>query len=117
MIHRFTIPAWRPARLNELLSGSWHQAARRKKSDRVFIATYAQQAGIPHATGKRRVSLEITLKGRQQQVDPDGYWKSLLDALVHARMLIDDRSEFCELGSVTYSRNGEARTTIVLEEI
>ena len=60
-IHRLTIPNWRPARTNELIYRHWARARRRKKADAEMVGGYALAAGLQPATGKRRVSLEITL--------------------------------------------------------
>lgn len=117
MIHRICIPGWRPVPDNELVGANRYAAARRKKQDAAMVATYAILSNAPHAIGRRRVQLEITLKGRQQETDPMAYQKSLLDALVKCRLLIDDTTEFVEWIPPTYDRIGEARTTIVLEDI
>lgn len=117
MTHRIPIKRWRPASLNQLMSGHWRAKHRLKLADRELVGMYAVQAGVPKAEGKRRVSLEIVLQGRQQEADPDAYWKSLLDALVYAGLLVDDSREWCELGAVTYSRGDEGSTTIVLEDV
>ena len=81
------------------------------------MAYYAKLAGIPNALDKRRVSLEITLVGRQKEADPDAYWLDLLDALVQSHLLIDDKDQFCEMGKVTYQRGEKSKTVIVLEEV
>ena len=47
-----------------------------------MIGGHALEAGIPRATGRRRVSLHIVLAPRQRAGDPDAFWKSTLDALV-----------------------------------
>ena len=117
MIHKITIPNWRPAALNTLMRSHWSTPGKLKKSDAAMIAGYALQAGIPKATGKRRVSLEITLTGRQRQVDPDSYQKSTLDGLVKCGQLLDDNAASVEWGCVWYSRIGEAGTTIILTDM
>lgn len=117
MIHRFTIPNWRPARDNELINCHWRTKHKRKKADAETVGVYAMVAKVPPAIDKRRVSLEITLKGRQQQADPLAYAKSLLDALVACRLLIDDKAQFMEWAGVMYKRGKDAGTTIVLEDI
>ena len=117
-VYRITIGNWRPARINELMrAGHWSGVHKQKKYERQTVGVYALLSKVPRATGKRRVSLEITLKGRQQEVDPGAYDKSLMDALVHATMLVDDSSEWCEVGGYTYNRDGAAKTVIVLEDL
>ena len=116
MKHFITIPNWRPSRDNELEQGHWRTKHKLKSADATMIATYAKAADIPKATGKRRVSLQITLGYRQRKADPLAYCKSLLDALKRCGMLIDDSGKFMEWGGCEYNRNGEARTTIILDE-
>lgn len=55
-----TIDRWHPARLNQWDGRHWAVRARLKRGDREIIAVYARIAGIPLATGKRRVSLTLT---------------------------------------------------------
>jgi hypothetical protein len=105
-----------PAKLNELL-GHRMKAHRLKKRDREWVALEAKNQEVPRATGPRRVSLEIILGHRQRAGDPDCYWKSLLDALVTARMLLNDNRQYCTLGTVTFSRAKVKQTTITLEDL
>ena len=114
-VHRITIPRWHPATVNQLLR-SVKGRIRLKKTDRELIGWYARCARITRATGRRRVSLEITLGPRQRASDPDAYWKSLLDALVQAGLLIDDTRQHVELGSVEFNRGPEHQTVILLED-
>jgi Holliday junction resolvase RusA-like endonuclease len=116
MRHVLEIPGWLPCRLNQLL-GHWSTRHRLKKIDRATVGLYARMARIPHAKGKRRVSLVLTLAPRQRAADPDAWWKSLLDALVQAGLLVDDNRQGCELGSVTFRRGREKATTIILEDV
>jgi hypothetical protein len=115
--YAFMIPGWHPAKVNELYSGHWGHRARLKKADRDRVAHHARLAGIPAATGKRRVSLRLTLAPRQRAGDPDAYWKSLLDALVHAGQLIDDNRQNVELGPVVFDRGPARATTVLLEDV
>lgn len=109
------IPDWRPARINEFVHKHWAVGHRKKKADRDMLAMYSR--GKPKPEWARQVDMEITLKGKQQEADPDSYWKSLLDGLVHAGMLIDDRGMFCRLGQVTYKRGDATHTTIILTDL
>ena len=77
----------------------------------------AIQFRIPVATTKRRVDLHITLGPRQREGDDDNWWKSVLDALVHAKMLIDDNRRWCEYGTPTFDRGPEKATVITLTDI
>lgn len=111
-----TIPHWRPAALNELMRGRW-QAARLKARDRDVVAYWTWGRAIPRVTGKRRVSLRIMIPKRQRRWDIDAFQKSLLDALVHARVIIDDHPDDCEWGGVEYTRGDRLQTTIIVEEL
>ena len=114
-MHTFTFPG-HPTPLNKLL-GDWRRAATRKKQDRRTIGTAFKLVGIPLATGKRRVSLVIVLGPRQRGADPDGYFKSLLDALQACGALADDRRQCVELGPVSYERGPAAETRVMLEDL
>jgi hypothetical protein len=111
-----TIEGWHPCRLNELL-GCWQRRARLKRADRQLVTGYAVMQRIPRATGKRRVSLLLTLAPGQRGADPDAYWKSLLDALVHAGLLLDDSRQAVELGPVRFARGPAAATEITLADM
>lgn len=114
---RLIIPEWRPMRLNETMGRHFHVIGRRKKQDRAIVWAYCLKERAPAATGKRRVSLEITLSGRQKEADIDAYQKSVLDSLVHAKMLIDDSGKWAEWGGVTYRRGKQGKTVIILEDV
>jgi hypothetical protein len=111
------VPAWHPATLNELLSGHWAKRHRLKRHDGEVLALFPKLGSIPKAAGKRRVSLVLTLAPRQRAADPDSHWKSVLDALVAAGMLINDSHVWCELGPVTIERGTGKATTILLEDL
>jgi Holliday junction resolvase RusA-like endonuclease len=117
--HTLHIPRWHPAKVNQLYSGHWAVKSRLKAADRQMVALYAKQAKIPLAFGPRRVTLTILLKPRQRGGDPDAYWKSSLDALTHAGLLVDDNRQHVELAPVQYRRSGETDwgTLIHLEDL
>jgi len=112
--HIITFPGV-PATLNSLLV-HWAERGRLKRLDRQVIYFAAREAGVPRATGRRRVSLDMTGWPRGKMPDPDAFWKSTLDALVAAGMLVDDDSKGVQLGTVTMSR-GVPRTLITLEDL
>jgi hypothetical protein len=114
--YRLIIPAWHPAKLNELL-GHWAQRHRLKRGDRELVGYYARLAGIPLAVLPRRVSLRIILGPRERAADPDAYWKSLLDALVHCGGLVNDNRQSVELGTVEFHRGPKRSTEITLEDL
>jgi hypothetical protein len=115
--YRIAIPDWRPTPDNKLSHTHWAKAKKRKDTDREMVAAYALIADAMPATGKRRVQLEISLVGRQQETDPYAYAKSLLDALVKCRMLIDDKAEFVEWVPAVYSRGTRSEAVIVLTDL
>jgi hypothetical protein len=115
--HRLVIERWLPCRLNQLVGCHWGTRSKRKRFDREVIAVEALVQRIPKASGKRRVSLVLTLAPRQRAGDPDGYWKSTLDALVCAGLLVDDSRQWCALGAVRFERGNSRRTAIVLEDV
>ena len=117
MKQQFTIPKWRPTRLNEILRMGPFTRSKRKKSDAGLIAHYSR--GVTRAIGKRRVSLTIVLKPRGQEGDDDGLWKFLLDGLVKCGALLEDSRQFVEMGGIEYQRGTEKTwgTTVTLEDV
>ena len=116
-VYTLEIPRWRPALLNELMR-SVRDKIRLKKLDREMVCAYAWQAKIPKATGKRRVSLHVTLGKRMQEFDYDAPWKSLNDAMKHAGLIVDDSVQYVEQGPVTFSRDWlDWGTRITVEDL
>ncbi len=125
-MHRIEIPKWRPCPLNKLLyARNWFTREKLKKDDANTVAMYSLAHGASYSGGKRRVSLEIVLSGRQQEADIDAYQKSTLDALVKCGLLFDDHANYAEWGGVKYQR-GPAQwgqttvpwgTVIILEDL
>ena len=113
------IDRWHPVLVNKLIKSHWRTAGRLKLVDKNIVGVYCQRNRIPLAQGPREVSLVVVFpssrKGRLP--DPDAYWKSLLDALVHARMLIDDSRAYVRTGSVEFERASERSTRIILEDL
>jgi hypothetical protein len=112
----FVIPGWHPTRLNELL-GHHMKAARLKSRDREIVRDHCLLAGVPPASGKRRVTLRVVLAKGQRAGDPDCYWKSVLDALVSAGVLSDDNRQGVELAPVEFDRSRAKSTVIRLENL
>jgi hypothetical protein len=110
------IDDWQPHRLNRLLGCHYGTRSRRKRFDREVVALEALSRRIPPASDCRRVDVTVTLAPRQRAGDPDGWWKSLLDALVAAGLLVDDSARWCELGEVRFERGRKRRTTITLTD-
>lgn len=115
MRYTFTIPNWQPATVNELMR-SVKARIRRKKEDREFVILYSKMSSVPEAQGKRRVRLIITLGPGQRGADADAYWKSLLDAMAHAKLIRGDSKEWVELLPVEYQRGPQKATLIELED-
>ena len=115
-VQKIRIPHWHPTPLNRLLKTHWAVANRYKSMDRDIIQSYANVYGMKPATGHRTVRLTIHMRPKQRAADPDAYWKSLLDALVHAKLLVDDSRTHCTLGGVEFLRGAEVATTIELED-
>lgn len=108
------IPDWHPTPLNKLL-GHWAVAAKLKKSDKQIIAAYA--INIPKAKGRRSVEIEIILAKGQRAADPDAYFKSANDAMVHAGLLVDDNRQGVELKPVIFTRGNRKATVITLRDL
>jgi hypothetical protein len=95
--HVLVIDLWHPARLNQCDGTHGTKRHRLKKADRELIGVLARITEIPPATGRRRVSLRLTLAPRQRADDPDDYGKSALDVPVGAGLLIDFNRQGVEL--------------------
>lgn len=116
-----TIPNWHPARLNQWDGKHWGVRSRLKKADSLVLATYVAahpaQRWLRSPQGPRRVSLRLYGWKRGRLPDPDAYWKSVLDGLVHAGVLRDDSWEHVELGLVVFARSEAKSTTILVSEV
>lgn len=112
-----TIPDWLPPRLNQARGRHWHAEHKLKREAIEFVFFYARLCNVPPATGRRRVTLRVTLEPRRRQPDRDAYDKILLDALTRAGMLLDDSDRGLEgRMEVEFQRGAENKTEIVLEE-
>jgi hypothetical protein len=90
MIYILEIPRWRPALLDELMCAVKGKI-RLKKRDWEMVCAYALQAKILRATGKRWVSLHVTLGKGMREFDVDAWQKSGLDAMKHAGLIMDEQ--------------------------
>jgi len=111
------IPGWIPTSLNKL-SGHWAERGRKKKAERNLLAAIVAVQRVGEAKGRRRIDLHLVLPTGKRSPDPDNLWKSVLDALVHAKILIDDNPTWREQGVVTYARSlgGLTGTFILITE-
>lgn len=110
------IDGWRPARLNELLTVHWAVAQRRKNADALRLLVACQNAKVPLAEGKRRVTLVWGLDKGERTPDADGLFKSLLDGLVRAGRLKDDNPKWLECAPVQFQR-GQKGIAVTLEDV
>ena len=120
MTYKLRIENWSPAPLNKLMRGTLHTRIRLERIDRNMIngISLPLQPGYLGAAGAgREVSLRITLPPRGREADVDALWKSTLDGLVHAGMLVDDHRQYCKLGEVTYDHGPERETVIELTDL
>jgi hypothetical protein len=99
------------------MRGSFRQRVKSGKDDRLFVSYWARQQNVPPAHGPRRVALEVTVAPRQRRPDEDALWKSALDALAHAGLLVNDSPRWCRLGGITWSRGPRRQTVVVLEDL
>lgn len=116
MTYTFTFPG-HCATVNQLYAGHWGRKAKLKRRDRDIVGIAVKVAGVPRATGKRRVSIHLTMGYKMRTPDPDGIYKSLLDSLVQCGALLDDRKETCEITPPTFGRGKVAETVVVLEDV
>lgn len=116
--HEFTIAGFRPPSLNRLMRGKIKDRIRLSREARDRIALAARLACVGRADGvKRRVSLEITLAGRQRPLDVDAVWKAILDGMTHSGLIVDDSCRWCALGEVWFLRGETTSTKIILEDV
>lgn len=94
------------------------RASSMKKLDRDHVILFGRMLGrVPEPTGKRRVSLRITLPKGQRRWDIDALQKSTLDACKHAELIRDDNEVWAEWGGVTYLRGETLATVIIVEDV
>jgi hypothetical protein len=114
---KLVVENWQPMTANQRERRHWRARSHRMRVDRDLLAGLALFQGIPRAHGRRRVDLTIVLGPRQTGADPDAWWKSTLDALVGAGLLLDDRRRWVQLGDVNYERGTRRATTITLTDL
>lgn len=122
MIHVMTIHGWVPARINQIL-GNRRKGSALKRRDRYRIANEQRFRPIPEATGRRRVTIEITWARGDRPGDPDAYQKSVHDALKKAKLIKDDTIAWVQLTEPVYlplnprDRTDKRMTRIILEDV
>jgi len=116
-IHTLEIPGWHPQRLNVLMTCHWRKRGRLRVADDAMVKVAALNAGIPKATVKRRVKITIVLGKGQRAGDRDAYFKSTLDSLKNAGMIVDDSRQWIDLEPIAFERAAEMATRIELEDL
>lgn len=111
-----TIHGWLPTRLNQLI-GHRRKAGALKKRDRIVISNAARFQGIEMASGPRKVGIELTFGKGDRSGDPDAYYKSLLDGLVHAGLLTGDTYRRVQFTQPVFKRASKRKTVITLEDV
>jgi hypothetical protein len=118
----FSIPT--PVYSQNDLRGRWKhpKAYRRLRNQYEHDVTYsAMAAKVPKATGKRRLSVTRLYCGRARPFDPTNLYggaKPLVDAIVRAGLLVDDKAEWLELGTWGQERTEKTTATrITLEDV
>jgi Holliday junction resolvase RusA-like endonuclease len=115
-MHTLAIPLWWPALLNHYVTRRWQVGHRLKKKDAERLWLEALVQGIPIATTKRRVSVIIHYVRECWKPDEDAIWKSLLDGLKRARLLVDDSPAWLIHGSVTYEKQKKKGIVVFFED-
>ena len=115
-IYTLMIPNFLPQNLNRLLRTHWAKRNRAIHADADLVGVYAMQAGIPKASGKRRVILAFSTNANVAP-DCDNLLKSMFDSLVRCGLLVDDSPRWVELGGITVTRADRRETRITLEDV
>jgi hypothetical protein len=111
------IDNFQPTPLNKLMHCHWAVKHRLKRDDALRIALACDWFDVPRATGKRRVTLTVTLAPRQRGCDVDAFWKALLDSLKQCGRIVDDGPKWVEIRPVIYVRGKVKATRIELEDL
>jgi Holliday junction resolvase RusA-like endonuclease len=115
-----SIPNWTPPSVNRLWKASHWSVGHRIKQQvgrTIYGAWLVSRPAVMCATGKRRVSVAVTVAGRGGMIDPDNALKTLLDGLVKNHLLVDDSARYCEIGVVRVERGKEKGTVVTLEDL
>lgn len=114
MTYTIEIDNWKPASLNRARN-PWvmHRA---KREAATMIGTYAYKAGVPKATGKRFLTLEI-IQHKGRGLDPDNLCKVTFDALKNTGYIKDDSQKWLEYSPPKITRGKQTKTIITLRDI
>jgi hypothetical protein len=113
------IPDYHPPAANDWVGRHWAVKHRLRSLLTDLLGVYANIAGVPPATGKRRVRLHLTgWPGGRTLPDLDAFDKLFLDALKQAGLILDDNAAgLAERLVVTIARDPIDCTIVTLEEI
>lgn len=111
------IPGWMPCPLNTLIGCHWGTASKRKAKDVSVISDALTLYGVPEARVKRSVRLLVVLPKGKRATDPDSLFKSLCDALVRCKALVNDSSRWVEIEQPRFARGEELTTFLTLEDM
>ncbi len=116
--YEISLPNYRPPRTNELFRAKMRGRMALERECKQFVDFYGSH--VPKATGKRRVSMVVTLAVRQRMPDSDeNCLKAVLDSLVACSLLVDDSRVWCECVPTEFvlSRKRQPNTLITLEDV
>ena len=99
------IPQWHPTPLNKLMSAHWSKRAKMKRDD--FEIIWLNTLGLGGQMVKKELNLTIFLGKGQRKCDPDAYFKSLLDGLVKAKLIVDDSDKWLRINNPKFVRRPE----------
>lgn len=88
------IPQWHPQTVNKLLEAHFGKRMRLKKMDAQMIGVYSRHVAKAHK--KRKVEIIVSVSGPGRRPDEDAFYKSVHDALVQNKLLVDDSRDWCE---------------------
>jgi hypothetical protein len=116
---QFIIPDYHPPAANDWVGRHWGVKHRLRSLLTELLIVYAKLAGVPPATGQRRVRLHLTgWPGLRTLPDLDAFDKLFLDALKQARLIVDDNAAgLAERLVVTLARDAIDCTIVTLEDI
>lgn len=116
--HSILIPDYHPPRLNQIRGRHWAVERRAKKELAELLRVYSLLQGVPTAVSRRQVKLALSGWPQGKFPDRDAWDKCLLDALVHASLLLDDSDRGLEgRVEVVYHRSERRWTQIELTDV
>lgn len=117
-IYTLTIPGWLPVSTNKLLGSHWAVARKMKANDAAIVRLHAMEQKIPDAKTRRSVTATYRRKKQGGRLpDLDNLFKSLLDALKQAYLIVDDSAKWCELATPTLETGDRTETVIELTDL